>query len=667
MKLTNLTSLGLSRNQLTSVPEGIKELTNLTSLDLAGNQLTSVPEGIKELTNLTRLYLRFNQLTSVPEGIKELTNLTRLDLASNQLTSVPECLLEMRLPIIWETQRYFINGINLFGNPLERPPVDVVKEGNKAIQDYFESLQDGPTKVLNEVKVIFVGEGGAGKTSLMKRLVKNEFDPKESRTHGINLEHWHYRHNNKRITAHLWDFGGQDILQATHQFFLTRRSLYVLVLDGRKEEDTERWLKMIESFGGDSPILVLLNKIDENPLFEVDRRLLQDKYKGIQAFYRISCKDKDGIGQFKKQLKVYLTQLESANNEWAESWFRVKNTLGRMKAKGEHFIGHGMYEALCTKHKVREGHRDTLAGWLHDLGVILHFEELDLADMHILEPHWVTQGAYKIINYKPLSEETKGILELSKLRTILRKKKDEDFDYPVDKQRFLVELMKKFELCHEYESNTVLIPSLQDIQQPAFTIADEKPLRFYFAYGYLPPVILPRFTVRMHHDIKENLRWRSGVILEDKEIKAIASIKEDRKENRIYVDVGGQQKKEYFGVIRKQIRDINAGFQKLGVEEWVPLPDGDGLAVEYAELIGHEKVGRREYFNGKLGRTFSVEELLNGIERPEERKREGKAIYDGCIIIEEQNVQAENGDIINADQYEWNSLPKGRRLKRGDK
>jgi hypothetical protein len=45
-------------------------------------------------------------------------------------------------------------------------------------------------------------------------------------------------------------------MHATHQFFLSKRSLYILVLDGRKEEDAEYWLKHIESFGGDSPVLM---------------------------------------------------------------------------------------------------------------------------------------------------------------------------------------------------------------------------------------------------------------------------------------------------------------------------------------------------------------------------------------------------------------------------
>ncbi|MCI5183947.1 MAG: hypothetical protein D3921_15755, partial [Candidatus Electrothrix sp. AW1] len=51
-----------------------------------------------------------------------------------------------------------------------------------------------------------------------------------------------------------------EIMHATHQFFLSHRSLYVLVLDVRRDERPEHWLRYIETFGGDSPVLVVLNK-----------------------------------------------------------------------------------------------------------------------------------------------------------------------------------------------------------------------------------------------------------------------------------------------------------------------------------------------------------------------------------------------------------------------
>lgn len=42
------------------------------------------------------------------------------------------------------------------------------------------------------------------------------------------------------VRLHVWDFGGQEIMHATHQFFLTERSLYLLVLSGRQGVRTRK-------------------------------------------------------------------------------------------------------------------------------------------------------------------------------------------------------------------------------------------------------------------------------------------------------------------------------------------------------------------------------------------------------------------------------------------
>ena len=239
-ELKSLTALYLSNNQLTSLPAEIAELKNLTVLFLFGNQLTSVPAEIAELKNLIKLDLSGNQLTSVPAEIAELKNLTVLYLSQNKLTSLPVEIAELKNLTV----------LDLSGNPLEFPPLDIARRGIEAIRSYFISVE-GERRALNEVKVLLVGDGGAGKTALVKQVLGEDFDTHEPQTHGINLRDW----NLGDIHVHFWDFGGQEIMHATHQFFLSKRSLYILVLDGRRDEKTEYWLKHIESFGGDSPIL----------------------------------------------------------------------------------------------------------------------------------------------------------------------------------------------------------------------------------------------------------------------------------------------------------------------------------------------------------------------------------------------------------------------------
>ncbi|MEK7989634.1 MAG: SAV_2336 N-terminal domain-related protein, partial [Thiotrichaceae bacterium] len=119
-----------------------------------------------------------------------------------------------------------------------------------------ESKQMQP---LNEARIFIVGQGGVGKTSLVNRLLHDDiYDDNENKTEGININKWYVNIDNENILLNVWDFGGQEIMHATYQFFLTKRSLYLLVLDARQETQyshLEYWLKMIKTYGADSPIL----------------------------------------------------------------------------------------------------------------------------------------------------------------------------------------------------------------------------------------------------------------------------------------------------------------------------------------------------------------------------------------------------------------------------
>jgi len=88
----NLTTLNLSGNQLTSIPESFGNLTNLTELSIYNNPLTNLPESFGNLTNLTGLLIYRNPLTTIPESFGNLTNLTGLYIEGTQLTSLPESL-----------------------------------------------------------------------------------------------------------------------------------------------------------------------------------------------------------------------------------------------------------------------------------------------------------------------------------------------------------------------------------------------------------------------------------------------------------------------------------------------------------------------------------------------------------------------------------------------
>ncbi len=86
----NITSLDISRRNLTKLPPEIFKLTKLEELTLNTTRLTEIQPEIGKLTKLVKLNLRGNYLTTLPPEIGKLENLMSLELQNNYLKSLPK-------------------------------------------------------------------------------------------------------------------------------------------------------------------------------------------------------------------------------------------------------------------------------------------------------------------------------------------------------------------------------------------------------------------------------------------------------------------------------------------------------------------------------------------------------------------------------------------------
>ena len=576
-QLINLTKLDLSNNRLTSAPAELGRLTSLTELDLGNNQLTSVSAELAQLTNLEKLYLQNNQLTSVPGELGQLGRLWLLDLSSNKLFDLPRGIA-LRMKIKWVRTSDEFDGLFVGVNPLESPPIEIVKRGWKAVWQWFQALEEEGERRLNEVKVLLVGYGGAGKTSIVRRLRTGKFNAKEVKTHGVRIKKWKIKDDGEEITVHFWDYGGQGIMQATHRVFFSHRSLYLLVIDARQESDPEEWLKNIESLGGRSPVLVVINKIDEH-VVGLNEPALQRKYPNIKGFYHVSCKTGVGIDLFKGGIKEHICQVEMIGTNWPRLWANVRERIGRLRR--DH-LAYSEYQSICREEAVvKEERQRELIGILHELGVMLHFPDLHLQDTEVLNPEWVTEGIYKIINSQEV-KRCQGKFLTQKLPQVLNEERLPDEHaglarevrrYTAKEQTYVVDLMNKFELCFELDGNTILVPDLLQETEPTEGLPEIAGLRFYFEYDFMPAAVMPRFMVKSCADLDPELCWRTGAVLRNDSFDSVAVVRQDKHEKRIYIEVSGRQPRDYFATIRKTILEINDSFEKLDVTEWVPLPD----------------------------------------------------------------------------------------------
>ncbi|CAN1210703.1 hypothetical protein TUMEXPCC7403_10935 [Tumidithrix helvetica PCC 7403] len=79
-----------------------------------------------------------------------------------------------------------------------------------------------------------------------------------------------------------------------------------------EENRIEYWLKLIESFGGQSPVIIVGNKKDEQPL-DINRKAMREKYPNIRAIIETSCSKNEGIEELRSPGFYPKTNLKTQN------------------------------------------------------------------------------------------------------------------------------------------------------------------------------------------------------------------------------------------------------------------------------------------------------------------------------------------------------------------
>lgn len=184
-----------------------------------------------------------------------------------------------------------------------------------------------------------VGEGNKGKTSLLLNLTKKgrivrfkeiemSYNHVPLATVGVDLGDWEYAPRGKnKVTFMTWDFGGQEEYYATHQCFLTKRSLYLLVWDIQDGEAGVRslksWLENIEGCAPKSPVIIVGTHLDTIPQprrVEVEnklRRLIQQlyvdysnsvyRYPKIQEIFFGNCHDNRHMDRLRDYIYTFVS------------------------------------------------------------------------------------------------------------------------------------------------------------------------------------------------------------------------------------------------------------------------------------------------------------------------------------------------------------------------
>jgi internalin A len=578
-QLTQLTKLDLSNNQLTSLPDSLGQLTNLVELKIHENLFTSLPNSIKYLTKLKILYSKCATLTSMPDSLKQLVQLEELDLGGFQLLSVPDWIKQFRklktlflddnklstvpdwIGELKELERViFINNnltnlppslaqldhlesLSLDDNPLNPALQSAYDAGLDAVKAYLRSLDNA--EPLYEAKLVLVGEGNVGKTTLLKALKGKAGDaPQEHEptTHGVEIDiHGlrlpHPTQDGVEIQLNAWDFGGQDVYRVTHQFFFSRRSLYLLVWEPRRgvqQGQVEDWLNMIRLRVGDDARVIIVSthcKTGER-IARIDQPVFKQQYGDmIVGFHEVDSLVPDpatgemvGIAELKKVIAEHASKLEQMGMGFNRDWKAARDEL---LARPEPRISFDAFSGVCAARGLSGIDTETLAHLMHDLGYIVHYSDDEkLRDDVILKPEWLTKAIGFVLEDRK-TQELDGILPDNRLYQVWHDHpfKDEPQRYTPDLYPFFLRLMEKYDVSYRLpEGDASLVAQhVPQVRPPLPWQPEEEPkdnqrrLGMVCVMDEAPPGLVPWMIVRTHDYAypvgQHSLHWQKGMFL----------------------------------------------------------------------------------------------------------------------------------------------------------
>ena len=509
--------------------------------------------------------------------------------------------------------------------PPDHPPPEIVKQGNEAILNYFRERETGGVDYLYEAKMLILGEGGAGKTSLLRRLYKpdKQLPKEEETTRGIAIYRHEFPYKNRRFRLNVWDFGGQQIYHATHQFFLTHRSLYVLVDDTRRDykavsdEGFKYWLELIDVFSGHSPTLIFQNEKGGRSK-QIDLPGIRARFDNVQEVYKGNLEHRDAAAKAREGIEYYASHLSHIGEEVPARWIKVREEIEALAAEKPHVPLDEYFEIYRTHIEFDETKALFLSRYLHDLGVFLHFQDDQLLSrIVILQNQWATEAVFRILD----DEVVKKKLGRFTSQDCSRLWKDSAYSRM---HLELLALMQRFELCYELrdtEPKTWLAPQLLPAQRPDSLASSGKPddLVLRYRYEFLPKGMISRLTVRQHRFVlNPEKAWISGVLFERDSSSVLAEILAN---GEIELRGRGPDRKALLSVIAADLDALNESFQGLRgkVDKRIPCncskcsTSPEPEFFDHKDLLSLKERGRLKWPCKRSFEDVDVQELLDGI------------------------------------------------------
>jgi len=492
-----------------------------------------------------------------------------------------------------------------------------LKKRYKPIRMYFE---DGKTK-----KLWF---------QRLKRLVINEA------THGIEIQEQYIKSETVGsigLQISIWDFAGQNDYYNNHHYFLSVRSIF-LVLWRMDQGDNglkslEFWLKSLsiyvppKSLKKETPIkgnnfsIIVVGTFLDHPNVAQDpvgrkRQVLEIARKqGYEEdeinYIEVSCFTLENIEMLKNSICALPMTHSYMGEKIPNSYLAIEKSIYELREIHQQLPVIQIEELLnyCLEHSqinfdielIKRGLK-----LLHEWGKCIYFgDHKELSKLVIIKPEFLTKEILSGLFRADLSLRKKrenGIINHSDLHLFWP-----NFD---QLSPTIIDLLQQFEVCfilendsEDFYSKQSLIPSLlpesilnTDLEIQFVEVwSSEIPdgvfqIERIFNFNVVPSELVSRLLVRFYKKIYQKVVWRTGVLLKFNEAFAFFSVDILGRNVSIYVRSKSSDKSKFMmEYMTEEIKTTSQLYQGVLIEQVVKSPYNENSFITLEEVIKDSK------------------------------------------------------------------------------